>query len=627
MENVNNRPNNDNIQKILDNSDIVSVISNYIPLEKKGNDYKGLCPFHNDSNPSLSVSPSKKVFKCFSCNTAGNVIQFVQKYENISFVEAMKKVANISGIELNIRENPTALRNRKYHKIMDEVCGAYEFFLKNTNEGEKALEYLRRRNISDEIISHFRIGLSNHDGNLIVKTQVETNKILPIDLQELMIIGKNPNDNHYYDLFRGRIMFPLKDLQGNIIGFSGRIYDMDSNSKYMNSKENILFNKSNVLYNYSDAVNEIKKNNHVIIFEGFMDVIASYKAGVYNTLATMGTALTEDQIKIILKLTNNVTLCYDGDGPGIDATKRAIRLFSKYGVIVKTVMLEEGLDPDDYFNKYGKEKTYDLLVNKNVSSVDYLYNIEKRKLDIHDSTSITTFQKNIYDLVNYFKSNSLKKYLFDLMSKDLNLSVDDINSDFLNIGLNVKEKKKETVEFADDGAIDYPQVEYGYEDYPVDLVNVEFIEDNHNKKVVKVINKDKYRIAEDSLIKLAYNNFDDCATIRRKLGLDNFVDRINYHILSALYDYYNLNKTMNKDEFLSRLGKLEIDRINAIINSDLIVNREYMDDYIKAVKEAKYQKAANDCLEEINSGNASPEVYERYISSKKKTLKIKEGKK
>ena len=144
---------NDNIQKILDHSDIVAVISDYIHLEKKGNDYKGICPFHNDSNPSLSVSPSKKVFKCFSCNTAGNVIQFVQKYENISFIEAMKKVAQKSGIELNIKENPIQARNRKYYKIMDDVANAYEFYLKNTNEGVKALEYLNKRNINDDVIN------------------------------------------------------------------------------------------------------------------------------------------------------------------------------------------------------------------------------------------------------------------------------------------------------------------------------------------------------------------------------------------------------------------------------------------------------------------------------------------
>ena len=149
---ANNEYRNDNIQKILDNSDIVSIISSYIPLEKKGNDYKGLCPFHHDSNPSLSVSPSKKVFKCFSCNTAGNVIQFVEKYEKISFVEAMKKVAKMSGIDINIRENPQAVRNRKYYKIMDNAADAFEFYLNQTKEGEKALEYLNKRNINMALI-------------------------------------------------------------------------------------------------------------------------------------------------------------------------------------------------------------------------------------------------------------------------------------------------------------------------------------------------------------------------------------------------------------------------------------------------------------------------------------------
>ena len=611
---------NDNIQKIIDNSDIVSVISNYIPLEKKGNDYKGLCPFHNDSNPSLSVSPSKKVFKCFSCNTAGNVIQFVQKYENISFVEAMKKVAQLSGIELNIRENPVVARNRKYYKIMDEVTNAYEFYLKNTNEGEKALEYLKKRNINEDVINHFHIGLSSHEGNLIVKTQVETNRILPLDLQEVGLIGMNNNDKHYYDLFRGRIMFPLKDLQGNIVGFSGRIYDMESNSKYMNSQENIIFKKSNILYNYSDAVNIIKQKNHVIVFEGFMDVIAAYKAGVNNTLATMGTALTEEQIKIILKLTNNVTLCYDGDGPGIEATKRAIRLFSKYGVIVKTVMLEEGLDPDDYLNKYGKDATYDLLVNKNISSVDYLYNIEKRNLNVNDSTSITSFEKNIYKLVDYFKSNALKNYLFNLMSKDLKMSLDDINDDYNNLDLidsgkdNIKDI--EILDIPEDHI--YQDDNYDYDDLPVDVPY-----ENKQIATIKSHPKHRYITSEEGLVYLAFKDIENCKYIKRKLGLDEYVDKINRELLWMIYDYYALHQVMNQEEFFSKLDSFKLDRMNAIINSPNIYMHDSIDNFIANVKECKYERASNDLKEQIISGNGDAKTWEELMKCRNKTIKIK----
>lgn len=637
---MNSNNSNDNIQKILDAADIVQIISEYVPLEKKGNDFKGLCPFHNDSNPSLSVSPSKKVFKCFSCNTAGNVIQFVQKIENISFVEAMKKVASKSGITLNLKENPNEVRNRKYYEIMDKVSQAYEFYLKNTTEGEKALAYLNKRNINDDVIKRFRIGLSSHETNLICKSLVETNQVLPIDLQEVNIIGQNKSDNHYYDLFRGRIMFPLKDLNGHIVGFSGRIYDMESNAKYMNSPENIIFKKSNILYNYSEAFNDIKLKNHVIIFEGFMDVIAAYKAGVNNTLATMGTALTEEQIKIILKLTNNITLCYDGDGPGIEASKRAIKLFAKYGVTVKNVMLPDGLDPDDYLNKYGNEATYDLLVNKNVSCVDYLYNIEKKKLDLNNPVSITNFEKGVNDLINYFKSAALKNYLFKLMSKDLGVEIADIQNDFDNLA-KVPNQNKPKVEYKED-IYDIPPIESGYpsDDIPIydeiPLDNFDEIPENIDDIYIKDIkpasvknyNKERFENAEKKLIRLSYYDRETCQLIEKKLGRDNFVDKINRNILYQLYEHYNLHETMNKEEFFKKLGPLELDRINSIINTADVFKKECIDDYIGIVKLAKYEKAASDIKEQFSTGNGNEESLERYAECKKKTMKIitKKGK-
>ena len=362
------------IQKVIDNSDIVEVIGEYINLEKKGNDYKGLCPFHNDSNPSLSVSPQKKVFKCFSCNAAGNVISFVQRIENISFMDALKKVANKSGIKLNLKENPHEQRRQKYYKILNDATSAYEFYLHNTNEGKKALEYLEKRHISLDVIKKFRIGLSSHNENIICKVLLEQNKYLPIDLKEVGLIDDDTNGKEV-DLFHGRIMFPITDLKGNVVGFSGRVYDRESNSKYLNTKENEIFKKKEILFNYSSCVNDIKMLNHVFVFEGFMDVIACYRAGINNAIATMGTSLTENQVEIISSLTNNITLCYDGDNPGIEASKRAIKMFMKKNISLSSIVLPEGLDPDDYINKFGYGKKTGIDLNGESSGI--LFNLDK----------------------------------------------------------------------------------------------------------------------------------------------------------------------------------------------------------------------------------------------------------
>lgn len=611
---------NDNLQKVIDASDIVQIIGEYIPLEKKGNDFKGLCPFHNDSNPSLSVSPTKKVFKCFSCNTAGNVVQFVQKIENISFVEALKKVATKSGITLNIKENPQEVRNAKYYQIMNQASETYEFYLKNTIEGKKALEYLNKRNMNEDIIKRFRIGLSSHNENILVKTLLDSGKYLPLDLQELALVGYN--NNRYFDLFNGRIIFPLKDLKGNIVGFSGRIYDSESNSKYINSQENIIFKKSNILYNYSDAFNDIKLKGHVIVFEGFMDVIAAYRAGVNNTLATMGTALTEEQIKIILKLTNNVTLCYDGDGPGIEASKRAIKLFAKYGVNVKMVMLPEGMDPDDYINKYGVEATKELLLNKNVSSVDYLYGIEKNKLNINDSNSIALFQKNVFDLIKYFNSAALKGYLLNQLSKDLNVSVEELTNELSQIKTDNKQ------DYESIPVYDYPDdIPYSTGDIILDdLLPTDFGNYDANKKnKVKHYNKNKYQNAERGIIYLSFYHKEDCLNVKKKLGADEFVDKINRNILFQLYEYYKLSDTMNYDEFISKLGELELERLNSIINTLDFYMRESIDDYIEHIKNFKFERTSDDIGEEFHKGNGTSDMLQKYVTCRRKGLKVKKN--
>ena len=626
-------------KKILDSCDIVEVIGHYIDLEKKGKDYKGICPFHHDTDPSLSVDPAKQVFKCFACNTSGNAISFISKYKNVTTFEAMKEVAQIAKLNIDFHENPTLVRNRKYYNILNQVSEVYETVLNFTNEGVAALDYLNnKRKIDKDVIKRFRIGLSNHDGNAVEKALVATNKVSPLDLQDLGILYNDRNKNHYYDFFRGRITFPLKDLQGNIVGFSGRIYDTKSDSKYKNSTDNAIFKKNMLLYNYSDAINEIKQKDSVIVFEGFMDVIAAYKAGVYNTVATMGTALTENQVKTIANVTKNVTLCYDGDAPGIHANKVGFQLFTKYGCKVNTIVLEDGLDPDEYFDKYGKDATYNLLMNNRVNTVDYSYIIEKRNLNINDPASIMAFEQNIYSLVNSFDNNAIKKYLLDKMAKDLNISLDDVISDYSKNITNIKINKANEPKVIDENEgmpdyEDYPDIPNTYYDAPVpdyqDLddndVNLDGLKQNKIK--VKSYNQERYINAENGLISLSLKSYDDCLYIKHKLGIDEFVDKINRNILLNLFQYYDLHKTMNLDDFMGTLKKLEMDRLNAIINSESIFLRSSIDDYIKVVNNAKYYRAKSDLLEDIKNGNADMETIEKYIKCKNKTIKIKEGKK
>jgi len=648
VNNYNNNNNNYNqnneslSQKVIDNSDIVSIISEYIALEKKGNDYKGLCPFHNDGNPSLSVSPSRKVFKCFSCNTAGNVITFVQKIENISFLDALKKVASKSGIKLDIKKNAYAERNEKYYKIMNDSTNTYEFFLKNTDEGKKALEYLYNRNINDDIIRKFRIGLSAHEDNILTKVFIDQNKYLPIDLKELGLVSED--GNKYKDLFHGRIMFPITDLKGNIIAFSGRVYDKKSDSKYINSRENLIFKKKDVLYNYYNALNEIKLKDHVYIFEGFMDVIAAYRAGINNAIATMGTALTESHINIISSVTKNITLCYDGDNPGIEATKKAIKLFENKNISVNTITLPNGLDPDDYINKFGSESFVDLFTNKRVSSYDYLYEIAKRNLDKTKPNSIVSFQRNVYEIINGCNNKAISAYLMNKMSSDLEVTVDDLENDYKKfvpeepVYINNAHNTNNAYNINNINVYDIPDNDIynlgGYNDINIpDIVPIDYpyINPNNSFDNTKKINKqnkqsDSYLEAEKGIIYLSFYNRNVCLDVKRRLPADEFISAINRNILFALYEYYDLAKEMDKEEFLKTLEPIEIETLNTIINTCTFYSIKCLDDFIESVKlsnEYKQDKRLREKMQSCTDGDEYTKYLEEFIKNKKKLIKAK----
>ncbi len=598
MNNIsnNNNINNSQYSKIIDESDIVSVISQYVHLEKKGNDYKGLCPFHNDANPSLSVSPSKRVYKCFSCNEAGNVITFVQKIENISTFDAMKKVALMSGIQLDLKENPKEARNSKYYQIMKDAVKTYEFYLKNTNEGIEALKYLTNRNITDDIIKRFHIGLSSHKDDIITKVLIEQNKYLPIDLLELGLISNN--QNKYQDLYHGRIMFPITDIRGNTIAFSGRIYDTKSNSKYINSKESTIFKKKEVLYNFFESLNDIKTLDQVFIFEGFMDVIAAYRGGIPNSIATMGTALTTDQINIITKVTKNIVLCYDGDTPGVNAMKRAISLFALKNITVKTVAMPEGLDPDDYINKYGKEAFYDLFTNHQISSFDYLYEVARRSLNVSDLNSIARFQTEIYDLARKANNLTIENYLIEKLSKTLNTSSAKLEND-----LKIYKNNNSFVE-------------------QIRNTNTSTKPTQRKSEVIKNI----YEEAEKGIVYLSFINRDACIETKNSLEVEDYINKTNRNILYELYNYYGLAKEMNKEEFFNRLSPIQVNSLNTIINTCSFYTIDSLHDFIAYVKKANSYKdllfLERKLENEINPEKKS-DIIQDIALSKKSLIKIK----
>lgn len=418
------------IDQVIKGNDILPVVSEYVKLEKKGQNYFGLCPFHSEKTPSFSVSPEKQIFHCFSCGEGGNVAQFIAKIDNISYIDSIKKLA--SRINLNIDSYFADNKNEaqtKYFAINKFVLEYYKFALHNTKVGKKALDYLHSRNIDDELIKTFNIGLAPDSVDSLYQALKANNfsELLMLELGHVIKVG-----NKYYDKFKNRIMFPITDSYGNIIGFSGRTYlsSSDTNEpKYINTQETPVFKKSEILFNLYNSQKVIRQNRRVFIFEGFMDVIASYRSGIYESVATMGTALTNKHAEILKSYTKNVVLCFDGDEAGIEATKKAIDILSNNQLKVSVVNLPNNLDPDDYVNAYGIEKYREYLNQNQKSYKEYIYELYLKETNINNIDSIDNFKRKVFQLI--ITSTPTERELFiNKLSNDINVSVSTLQFDF-----------------------------------------------------------------------------------------------------------------------------------------------------------------------------------------------------
>ena len=416
--------------KVIQNTSIVEVVSGYLPLTRKGNSYFGICPFHDDKNPSMSVSDSVKMFNCFSCNTKGNVITFVSKYENISIDQATIKLAERLGMKISANTSKEALKYERLEKIMDEASNFYSFYLHNSEEGTAAIEYLHKRGINDEIIKKFRIGLAPSLSDGLYQFLIKKG-FSELDLIELGLVKQGDNGK-IHDVFRVRVMFPLASSSGKIVGFSGRIYTESNQAKYINSNENVIFHKGEVLYNLHNAALPARQANKIYLFEGFMDVIAAYRAGITNGVATMGTALTKEHIQNIFSITKNIVLCFDGDEAGIKAMRRSAKMLSAQNVIPEAVVLPNNLDPDEYIKEYGASQLETYLISKAKPVYYWLYQLAYQKVIKNDISSIENFKHTVFEFLSEINQETIKEHYLNQISLDLGIDIISLRKDYNN---------------------------------------------------------------------------------------------------------------------------------------------------------------------------------------------------
>lgn len=408
------------INEIRNNVDIVEVISNYLPLTAKGKNYFGVCPFHDDHSPSMSVSKEKQIYTCFSCGATGNIFRFLQDYDNISFVEAVKKCADIAGIPLDIKskKNETTSQYKELYEIYNV---SQKFYQNNMNSSfaKEAKQYLYNRELTDEEIKEFEIGLSLKDKNLLTKL-LKNKKYSDKLLLQSGLIGESENKVDLYDLYRDRIMFPIHDLSGRLIGYNGRAYHGEITNKYVNSKETPIFKKRDILYNYHRAKDFARIKKEIIIMEGPMDVIRSYKVGIKNVVATLGTAFSPSQAMMIRKLSSNVILCFDGDNAGIKATNLAIEELVKIGLEPKISILEDNADPDEYIKKYGKSGFEKVLLNA-MTLIEFKEYMLKRNIDFNSSEDLANYANAMIKEIRNIKDEILKEISIKKLSEETKL--------------------------------------------------------------------------------------------------------------------------------------------------------------------------------------------------------------
>ena len=423
---------NTELQEIRNSVDIVDVVSSYLNLTAHGKNYFGVCPFHDDHSPSMCVSKEKQIYTCFVCGATGNVFQFIKEYENISFTEAVKKVALIGGFEVKIDEMKPLKKESNLYDIYNLTNKIYQLNL-NTTMGISAKEYLKKRGIDDTIIKEFGIGLSLTKGNIyeaLIKKGFDNKDIIKSGLA---------NENGY-DLYRNRIMFPLWDLNGKVVGFSGRIYNGENAPKYINSKETEIFKKGELLYNYHRARNECRRKNEVIIMEGFMDVISAYTHGITNVVAAMGTAITSSNAHLISRMAKNIILCFDGDDAGIMAANACTNELLKLNVFPNIVVLDKtkGKDPDEYIKNNGIEAFKEKLSHP-LSVMEFKEFYNKKGVDLGDTTSKAEYVKKMILEIDNIKDSILREVSINKLAEETNLGIDFIKSQLKN---EIKEEKK-----------------------------------------------------------------------------------------------------------------------------------------------------------------------------------------
>ncbi|HEI2159101.1 TPA: DNA primase [Staphylococcus aureus] len=552
------------INEIKDKTDILDLVSEYVKLEKRGRNYIGLCPFHDEKTPSFTVSEDKQICHCFGCKKGGNVFQFTQEIKDISFVEAVKELGDRVNVAVDIEATQSNsnvqiasddLQMIEMHELIQEF---YYYALTKTVEGEQALTYLQERGFTDALIKERGIGFAPDSSHFC--HDFLQKKGYDIELAyEAGLLSRNEENFSYYDRFRNRIMFPLKNAQGRIVGYSGRTYT-GQEPKYLNSPETPIFQKRKLLYNLDKARKSIRKLDEIVLLEGFMDVIKSDTAGLKNVVATMGTQLSDEHITFIRKLTSNITLMFDGDFAGSEATLKTGQHLLQQGLNVFVIQLPSGMDPDEYIGKYGNDAFTAFVKNDKKSFAHYKVSILKDEI-AHNDLSYERYLKELSHDISLMKSSILQQKAINDVAPFFNVSPEQLANE---------------IQFNQAPANYYPEDEYGGYDEPEPIGMAQFDNLSRQEK------------AERAFLKHLMRDKDTFLNYYESVDKDNFTNQHFKYVFEVLHDFYAENDQYNISDAVQYVNSNELRETLISLEQYNLNDEPYeneIDDYVNVINE------------------------------------------
>ncbi|CAC5887832.1 DNA primase [Staphylococcus aureus] len=558
------------INEIKDKTDILDLVSEYVKLEKRGRNYIGLCPFHDEKTPSFTVSEDKQICHCFGCKKGGNVFQFTQEIKDISFVEAVKELGDRVNVAVdieatqfnsNVQIASDDLQMIEMHELIQEF---YYYALTKTVEGEQALTYLQERGFTDALIKERGIGFAPDSSHFC--HDFLQKKGYDIELAyEAGLLSRNEENFSYYDRFRNRIMFPLKNAQGRIVGYSGRTYT-GQEPKYLNSPETPIFQKRKLLYNLDKARKSIRKLDEIVLLEGFMDVIKSDTAGLKNVVATMGTQLSDEHITFIRKLTSNITLMFDGDFAGSEATLKTGQHLLQQGLNVFVIQLPSGMDPDEYIGKYGNDAFTAFVKNDKKSFAHYKVSILKDEI-AHNDLSYERYLKELSHDISLMKSSILQQKALNDVAPFFNVSPEQLANE---------------IQFNQAPANYYPDDEYGDYDEYGGYIEPEPI------GMAQFDNLSRQEKAERAFLKHLMRDKDTFLNYYESVDKDNFTNQHFKYVFEVLHDFYAENDQYNISDAVQYVNSNELRETLISLEQYNLNDEPYeneIDDYVNVINE------------------------------------------